>query len=172
MAMLGITLLGAGDTIFVGETLKGMGVAGAIIIVLMGVITVLSAVIALLWKHSNKVYGYRLAERDVLNAALNDSKTALYAMLAETKERNEITEELADVVSKQASAFDALSERIRMHYERLIDDNSRMNLVVNAISEAMRAMIGVSTDTRNTIVNVDRSLGELKAKINRQRRKA
>lgn len=164
--------LGAGDTVFVGEQLKGMGVAGAIIIVLMGVITIMGGVIAIQWKHSNKVYGYRLAERDTLNAALNDSKNALSAMLSATKERNEITDELAEVIAKQAASFEQLSDRIRLHYERLVDDNSRLNMVVSAISESVRNMVALSTDTRNLITNVDKALGEVKAVINRPRQRA
>lgn len=170
MPLLGVHLLSAGDSVFVGGVLREMGIHGAIIMVLMGVITLMGAAIALMYRQSNKVYGYRLAERDdVLNAALNDSKNALTAMLSATKERNEITDELQEVIGKQAAAFDALAERIRMHYERLVDDNARMNMVVSAISEAVRTLVGVSTDTRNKADLLARSLDEVKAVINRPR---
>lgn len=168
--------LGAGDTIFVGEQLKGQGLAGAIIIVLMGVITLMGSAIALMWRHSNKVYGYRLAERDTLNNALNESKNAIASMLSATKERNEITDELADVIAKQAAIFEQLSDRIRLHYERLVDDNSRLNMVVTSISEAMRQVVGITSDARNTsnsltemVGRVEKSLSDVKAVIDRPR---
>lgn len=169
MPLLGVHLLSAGDSIFVGGVLRELGIHGAIIMVLMSVIALMGTAIALMWRHSNKVYGYRLAERDVLNAALNDSKNALTAMLSATKERNEITDELQEVIGKQAAAFDALAERIRMHYERLVDDNARLNMVVSAISEAVRTLVGVSADTRNKADLLARSLDEVKAVINRPR---
>lgn len=162
--------LSAGDTVFVGEQLKGQGLAGAIIIVLMSVIGLMGTAIALMWRHSNKVYGYRLAERDTLNTALNESKTAVASMLAATKERNEITDEMADVIAKQSASFDMLTERIRSHYERLVDDNSRLNMVVTSISEAMRQTVGISTDTRNKLDTIEKSLIDIEAVILRPRR--
>lgn len=177
MQMLGIMLLGAGDTIYVGETLKGMGVPGAIIIVLMGVITLLAGVIVVQWRQANKVYGFRLAERDVLNSALNDSKTALGAMLDATKERNEITDDLAEVITRQAAAFDQVSDRIRMHYEGLRDDNARLHMVVNAIAESMRVLTGIATDGGRAasaltpqIADVIKKIDELKTIMNRPSR--
>jgi len=158
MLYLGVALLGAGDTIFVGETLKSMGIAGAIIIVLMGVITLLGGIIAIQWKHANKVYGYRLAERDTLNAALNESKTAVAAMAVASKERNDITDEMAEVIAKQAHSFDALSDRIRMHYERLIDDNTRLNFVVSSLSESARIIVGQSTDIKTKIESNEKAI--------------
>lgn len=174
-----VMALSAGDTIFVGEQLKSQGLAGAIIITLMGVITLLVGAIVLMWRHSNKVYSYRLAERDTLNNALNESKNSIATMMAVSKERNEITDELADVIAKQAAIFEQLSDRIRMHYERLVDDNSRLSLVVTAISEAMRQVVAISTDNRNLstglvemVGKVEKSLSDVKAVIDRPRQRA
>jgi Cu/Ag efflux pump CusA len=135
--------MGAGDAVFVGGVLKSLGLPGAIIIVLMFVISMLTTAIIFMQKHANKVYGYRLRERDVLNKALSDSTVVLQQMVRASEERNEVTEGLADVTRKQAVAFDQVNERIKVHYEVMKDDLSRLAQVATAIAEAVRNINGI-----------------------------
>jgi hypothetical protein len=137
--------MGAGDSVFVGQTLHNLGLPGAIIIVLMFVVGVLGGVIALMYRHANKVYGYRLAERDTLNTALRDSKEALASMRTAMEERNRITDELADVIEKQSVAFESVHERIKTHYEFIKDDHNRLQMVVSSMSEALRNISAETT---------------------------
>lgn len=153
--------MGAGDSIFVGETIKAMGVPGAIIIVLMMVIGILSGVIVYMYKQANKVYGYRLAERDVLNSALTSSTAQLKEALEEQKDQNELIEELAGLISKQGTAFETLTERVRLQYEGLKEDNTRMNLVVSSIADAMRQAVALQTEIRNTVQTMSNTIQNL-----------
>jgi hypothetical protein len=132
--------MGAGDAVFVSKTLLGMGVDGAIITVLMAVITCLAGVIVIQWKLANKIYGYRLAERDTLNKALTDSTSSLRDMFKAAEERNEIIDNLSDVIEKQAVAFESVAERIKMQYEVMRDDQKACSAVVTALSESVRTV--------------------------------
>lgn len=159
MAMLGVVAaLGAGDTIFVGEQLKGLGLAGAIIIVLMSVISVMGIVIAYMYRQANKVYSYRLAERDTLNAALTASTNTLKESVEETKEQRELIEELAGLIAKQGTAFEHLTERLRMQYDALKEDNTRLGMVISAVSDALRQAVALQTEMRNTGNDIKQSL--------------
>lgn len=122
----------------VHDALASLGLPGAIIFVLLFVIGVLAAGNVLQWKHSNKVYGYRLQERDVLRDALNDSKRTLQEMLQGMKERNEITEELMSVVRDHTSDYKSLKDKIEYHYETMKADKTRAEQIINVMSEAIR----------------------------------
>jgi ABC-type phosphate transport system auxiliary subunit len=132
--------MGAGDAVFVSKTLLGMGVEGAIITVLMFVVSLLAGVIVIQWKQANKIYGFRLSERDTLNKALTDSTTSLRDMFKAAEERNEIVDNLSDVIEKQAAAFDAVAERVRLQYEVMRDDQKAVSQIVSALSESVRTV--------------------------------
>lgn len=162
MSVLAITAaLGAGDTIFVGEQLKGLGLPGAIIITLMSVVTLMGGVIALMYRQANKVYGYRLAERDTLNAALTASTNALKDAAEEQKEQREVIEELATLIAKQSNGFEQLRERVSMQYEGLKEDNTRNNMVVSAIADALRQAVALQTEIRNTANDIKSEVGKV-----------
>src|SRR3954471_21640426 len=95
-------------TEFVASTLKEMGAAGAAISVLLTAIGGLVTAVVFQYKQGNKVYGYRLAERDTLNKALTDSSSAMNALSKIAEERNEITSDLVNVIGKQTAAVDHL----------------------------------------------------------------
>lgn len=136
---------------FVNEALKGMGPAGAAISVLLTFIAALAAAVGIQWRHSNKVYGYRLAERDTLNKALTDSTAAIKSMTRATDERNKVTEELASAINAQANAGTRLADRQQMQHEVLKDEVQRQGMVISAVSEATRVNSGILTDIRNYI---------------------
>lgn len=140
----------------VNRALEGMGPAGAAISVLLTFITVLGTAVGIQWRQANKVYGYRLAERDTLNKALTDSTTAINSMIKATDERNRVTDELADAIGSQASAFDRLNDRQQMQHEVLKDEVQRQGMVISAASEATRINTGILTDIRNYIQNPGR----------------
>lgn len=125
---------------FVLKALAEMGVPGAIIFVLLSVIGAMGTIIVAQWKHSNKVYGYRLTERDTLNKALNDSTSALHDMLKVQEERNEITEDQAELISKQTAAFEILRIMLLAQYENTEKNVGRLSQAVEAISNSLRTI--------------------------------
>lgn len=124
----------------VQNALASMGVPGAIIFVLLCVIGVLVTANVFQWRHSNKVYGYRLQERDVLRTALEDSKRTLQEVLAGMRERNEITEELVSVVRDHTTDYKSLKDKIEYHYETMKQDKTRAEQIINVMSEAIRTL--------------------------------
>jgi len=154
--------MGAGDVVFVAEQVRAAGIYGAIILVLMMVVGVLSGVIAVQWRHSNKVYGYRLAERDTLNKTISESKTAMREMLASMEDRNDITKELSAVIQKQAATFEILIERFRNWFDNMEKEHVRQAAVIAAQAEAMRQIVGIITDCRNAITNTQTDVSEIK----------
>jgi hypothetical protein len=147
--------MGAGSIIaepIVHDALASMGVAGAIIAVLMTVIAFQSAALAFMWRHSNKVYGYRLAERDTLKDALNSTANVLKEVLAGMRDRNEITEDLSDVVRAHTAAFGSLKEKLELQYEVMKSDTSRIETVIGSMAEAQRTVTLAVSDIKATIL--------------------
>jgi hypothetical protein len=128
------------------EALKTMGVAGAIIFVLMGVIAVLSTIIVFMYQRANKIYGYRLKERDTLTTALSNSVTATKDHTRAMEDRSNALRELATAIKEQSGAFETLHDRVKMQYEFLNDELKRHSLVITAISEAHRVLSGMASD--------------------------
>jgi hypothetical protein len=132
----------------VDKALEGMGVAGAIISVLISVIVAQAGVIVAQWKHSNKVYGYRLAERDTLNKTLSDSTAALHGMLRGLEERNDITEDQAELIQKQSAAFEILRIMLLAQYENTEQSVGRLSQAVSAQAEAIRTINAMMVDSK------------------------
>jgi hypothetical protein len=122
----------------VGSQLKNAGLYGAIISVLLATILFLVAYIRSLHKTAAKVYAYRLAERDTLKDALSESKAAILAQVEASNERNKLTEELVRVISTANAQADTLNALLKLQFEFLKDDHSRLNLVVSAMSDSVR----------------------------------
>jgi hypothetical protein len=147
---------------FIIKLLESMGAAGAIIFVLMTVISGLAEVIRRMYSRSNKVYGYRLAERDTLNKALSDTARVLGDMLKATEERNDLTQEQADLILKQSMAFEMLKVTILSQYENIRDNNQAVSQSVAAMADAIRVLTSMVADHRNLAGN---QVSELKHAI-------
>jgi methyl-accepting chemotaxis protein len=136
----------------VTDTLRNMGPAGAAISILLAAISALVAGNVFQYKQGNKVYGYRLAERDTLNKALTDSSAAINASTKIADERNEIISELADVIAKQTIGL----EHLKSQFEDMKVLVNKQNDVIGSLAEASRTMTGIVTDTRNYIQQLPR----------------
>src|ERR1044072_1485723 len=130
------------------KTLESMGVAGAIIFVLMTTVVALVAYIRSLLARDQKIYGYRLAERDTLNKALTDSAAGLRDMLKVTEDRNELTEEQAKLIDRQAQAFELLKVTVLAQYESIRDHNANSHQVIGAMAEAIRSLTAIALENR------------------------
>ena len=142
----------------VAEALKGMGVSGAIISVLMFVIATLSSVIAVMYKQANKVYGYRLAERDVLNKALTDASKVLGDLLDDIEDRNDLTEKQAALLSQMSSSFEMLKvtiiaqfEAVKENHVTAMDTHRTVAQAVAAMAESIRVMHAMILENRITV---------------------
>ena len=122
------------------HALEAMGVSGAIISALLAAVSALASANVFQYLQANKVYKYRLAERDTLNKALTDASKVLADMLKVTEERNEINEEQAELISKQAAAFTLLEATVAMQFNTIKDYNSQSMDNFRAAAQAVAAM--------------------------------
>lgn len=134
---------------FVIRILESMGVAGAIIFVLMSVIGVLAGVIRVMYNHSNKVYGYRLAERDTLKDALANASNVLANVLKATEDRNDLTQELGDLIAKQSAAFELLKVTVLAEYTSIRENHTAITQAVTSQAQSLRELTSMVTDHRN-----------------------
>jgi hypothetical protein len=129
------------------EVAKELGSAATWFIGMMGTaILGLSTAVGMQWKHANKVYGFRLAERDTLKDALNNAANAQAAATKAQEEQNRVTEELADAVRLMAAAFDRLTERLK---EQADDAKERSRDLVVKIEDHSRVIASQAEATRN-----------------------
>jgi hypothetical protein len=154
---------------FVNSTLKEMGVAGAAISVLLTAVSGLVAAVVFQWRQANKVYGFRLAERDTLNKALTDNTAAINAMVRATEERNRVTQELAAAIAKQATAFERVNDRLEFYHEDNREKLTDIRKVIEVMSEAVRVNTGMVTDVRNANSGIQRDIVSITQSIQRRR---
>jgi hypothetical protein len=131
------------------KILEGMGVPGAIIFVLMCVIGVLCGVIRVMYVQANKVYGYRLAERDSYKDALSNVSAVLADMLKATTDRNDLTQELGELIAKQSAAFELLKVTILAQYDNIKESNHAITQAVASQAHSLRELTSMVTDHRN-----------------------
>jgi hypothetical protein len=112
-----------------------------------------------------------LAERDTLKDALHDSKTTLIDVLKGMQERNEITEELSDVIKTHTAAFSSLKDKIEIHYDVMKDDNNRTEQVITAISESLRAVAVAVADVKTSVVVATAELKGTLSNLNKPQRR-
>jgi len=131
------------------KILEGMGLAGAIIFVLMMAVAGLVAYVKSMQTKADKVYGYRLAERDTLNKALTDAAQVLKDMLDATRDRNDLTEEQGELISKQIYAFELLKASVVGQYENIREHQMAASQAVTAMADAIRQLSSMVSDNKN-----------------------
>lgn len=129
--------------------LKDMGLAGAIIFVLLMAVAGLVAYVKSMQAKADKVYGYRLAERDTLNKALTDAAQVLKDMLEATKDRNDLTEDQAALISKQVYAFELLKASVVGQYESIREHQTAAVAMVTTMADSIRQLTLVVQNNRN-----------------------
>jgi len=156
---------------WIEKSLEGMGIAGAIIFVLLATIAGLVAYIRSLQGKADKVYGYRLQERDTLNKALTDAAAAISGMLSATEDRNDLTEEQAKLIEKQAQAFELLKVTILAQYDNIKDHNNASAQAVTSLAEAVRTLTMMLTENRQIaaghVNDVNRQLSTLSSDLSK-----
>lgn len=155
--------------------LESMGVAGAIIFVLLTTVIALVAYIRSLLARDHKIYGFRLAERDTLNKALTDSAAVLRDMLKVTEDRNELTEEQAKLIDRQAQAFELLKVTVLAQYESIRDHNGNSAQVIGAMAEAIRSLTAIAMENRTIALGqvqaVQKTIDELSMSLREEMRR-
>lgn len=130
------------------KILEGMGIAGGIIAVLMMTVGGLVAYVKTLQGKADKVYGYRLAERDTLNKVLGDTAKVIEGIIKANDERNDLTEEQAMLLREQAHAFELLKATVLAQYDNIKDHNAATALTITSMAEAIRTLTAMILENR------------------------
>lgn len=133
--------------------LESKGLEGAIIFVLLMTIGGLVAYVRSMQKRADKIYGYRLAERDTLNKAMTDSAGVLADLLRAQEDRNDLTEEQADLIAKMSVAFELLKVTILAQYDNIREHNHAAAQAVTSMADAIRALTGIVQENRTIAAN-------------------
>lgn len=148
------------DPPIVKEVLKEMGTEGAIISVLMGAISILCGVIAIMYNRANKIYGYRLKERDILNEALTSATTATRQHTNAMESRSIALATLADAIKDQSASFEQLRDRVQMQFDFISREFDR-------VAEINKSLSAAAVDDRHRLEMIVMGLSEIREKITR-----
>lgn len=151
------------------KILEGGGLWGAITFVLMMTVGGLVAYVKSLQAKADKVYGYRLAERDTLNKVLSDTANVIQGIIKANEDRNDLTEEQSDLIKEQAHAFELLKASIVAQYDNIKEHNHASTMTVSALAEAVRVLSsmllenraiaqGIAQDVKQTIANAEAAI--------------
>lgn len=115
------------------------------------VIFALGVAVVHLYRESNKVMKYRLAERDTLLGALNANTAATLENAKATQARNDVTQDLAEAITKQAGILDVFLQKTEFHQDTIKDSLQAQNNVFKEFSESNRINSGILRDVRDHI---------------------
>lgn len=150
---------------FVTTALKDMGAAGAAISVLLTAITGCVSAIVLLYRENKKLNAERRTESAAVIKLIESNNTALNKVADSTEERNKVTQELADAIKAQASAFEMVNQRVGFYHEANTDKLKDLREVTASQAEAVRVNTGMVTEVRNGTLAMASAVAEMKAKV-------
>lgn len=152
------------------SSLKELGTTGYFISAMMTAIAGLSAAVAVQWKHANKVYGFRLAERDTLNEALTKSSASNMVLAESIRERNVVTASLEDAIQRLTVSNTMLHDRIGLMLDVHSREAAAQNDVIKSMAEAIRTQTGIVTNARDLSAGVMAGISEIKLAVSRRSR--
>lgn len=149
----------------VTDTLSGMGLAGAVITVLMAVVTSLAGAIIVMFRINNKLHAERKAENALVIKVIENVNNSLTKLADSTDDRNVVTEALADAIKVQAATFELVNQRIEFYHNGNIEKLGGIDKVVAAMSEAVRVSNGTVSLIRDGVGTIASNISDMKAKI-------
>jgi hypothetical protein len=154
---------------WVVAVLEKGGLWGAIVFVLLMTVAGLVAYIKSLHAKADKVYGYRLAERDTLNKTLSDSSKVLEGIIRANEDRNDLMEEQANLILKQSHALELLKLSVMSQYDNIKDHNSAASLAVASMADAIRTLSAMVSENRNIaaqhVMDVKKSIDAMSSQV-------
>lgn len=145
------------------KILEGMGFPGLVIFFLASALIAAVIYIKQMQAKADKIYGYRLQERDTLNKALTDTAKVLDDLLKTTEDRNDLTEEQAELIAKQAHALELLKVTVVAQYENIKEHNGTASQAVASMADAIRALTTIVMENRTIAME---HVGGVKKAIN------
>lgn len=106
------------------------------------------------WKQNRdafEVNNSRLGERDVLIKALEANTTAIQENAKVTEQRNQVTQDLSEAISKQAGALDLFLQKSEFNQTTMRETVQVQTKVFSEFSESIRVNSGIVRDVRDYI---------------------
>jgi hypothetical protein len=133
---------------WVVKILESGGLWGAIVFVLLLTVMGLVAYVRSMQSKADKVYGYRLAERDTMQKVVGDTAKVLDDLLKAQEDRNDLTEEQAGLIKSLSQAFEILKITIAGQYENIRDHNHVASQAVTSMADAIRTLTAMVVENR------------------------
>lgn len=136
------------------EALKGYGLAGVFIFVLIGA----NAAQWMAGKAKDRalkvLYEQRAAERETLVTLLERANAAQTTTAAVTAERNEVIDRLSGAIMAQTNSNDRLGDRIANQTEMTKEKLGDVRHVIDATGESYRVLNGLVAEIRNGLLTL------------------
>lgn len=133
--------------------LKELGLAGYVISGMASTILALASANVIQWRLASKAAAKfttdRLAERDILTAALNNASKAIEAISRASEERNEVTEELAVAIQNWTASMEVIKERMSLQHDANSEKLNDIKFVTSSFADSVRTLTGIVTEVRN-----------------------
>lgn len=136
------------------DILKGYGLAGIVIALLVGVVMWQARAIAAKDADLKALHGQRASEREKLMELLADAQNAQRITAEVTSKRNEIMEDLADAMTTQANSSDRMGDKVVNQTEMFKERLGDFKHVIDSFGESNRVMTGLVSEVRNLLVGM------------------
>lgn len=137
----------------VATSLKDMGLAGIVISAMGTTIVGMAGFIVLQWKAQAKLAAKtmadRLAERDILLGAINNTAKVVEAVVRTSEAGKLVTEELVEAVAGWTTAMEVIKERMLNQHDANTEKLKDIKTVVGSFAEAHRTLTAMVTEVRN-----------------------
>ncbi len=149
----------------VSSTLKDWGAAGAVIAVLMTVITSLVTALIFQYRQINTLNMERRLESGTVIKLGEGTIAALAKLTDASEERNSGADELADAIKDLAEAIRLVDQRIGFYHDGNVEKIQHVREVVGSLSDAVRVNTGIATEVRNAALGLVTSMSDAKSKL-------
>lgn len=136
------------------DILKGYGLAGIVIALLVAVVVSQARTIKAKDADINALHTQRAAEREKLMELFADATNAQRITAEVTSKRNEIMEDLAGAMTSQANSNDRMGDKVVNQAEMFKERLSDFKHVIDSFGESNRVMTGLVAEVRNLLVGM------------------
>lgn len=135
---------------WIAAELKGMGLLGVVIFLLLKVIVILGVVIKILWGKYTALNDERCVERQAFMDVMNAKSSSDLQLARSHEERNDVERELGEAFKAQSASFDRVNDRVELFHDDNKDRLKDINLVVGSLADGVRTIAAnVAANTKS-----------------------
>jgi hypothetical protein len=153
---------------WVVDILKTYGLAGVVIFVLAGVVTMLWRRIGEKDNDLAKLNAERATERETLIKLIENGNASATVTANATEKRNEIIDDLAKAITVQANAVERYNDSVKYQAEMLKSSFTDFKTVVDSFAESNRTNTGFFADLRSAMSNLQIAVNQMHVTVTAQ----